>query len=187
MGVGMKEENWIQTYSGRKFHPFDPNPDDISIDDIAHSLSMICRYTGHCRRFYSVAEHSVYVSRLVPKEVAMWGLLHDAAEAYLSDVARPVKPHLPLYKEIEESILQCIAKKFELSYPMPPSIKVADNAMLNDEGWQLMGDISDWHVAQGKTKNETGLIVGCWYPDLAKIEFLQRFYDLFYKRHEHPF
>src|SRR5579872_2947230 len=87
---------WIQTASGLEFPLFEPRLDAINIEDIAHGLSMICRFTGQCARFYSVAEHSVHVSHLVPREDAAWGLLHDAAEAYLGDVASPLKKHLKL-------------------------------------------------------------------------------------------
>src|SRR5258706_13895138 len=85
---------WIETYSGKQFHILDPQLDEIELYDIAHALSMQCRYTGHCESFYSVAEHCVIVSMLVPKEMAIAGLFHDASEAYLTDEVSPVKPHL---------------------------------------------------------------------------------------------
>src|ERR1017187_10636100 len=76
----------ITTFSGIHFWPLLPNPADIRIEDIAHALSNQCRFAGHAREFYSVAEHSVRVSQLCPPEDALWGLLHDASEAYLTDV-----------------------------------------------------------------------------------------------------
>src|SRR5689334_14267678 len=92
---GERTHDWIRTYTGRKFYLFDSGPEDVEIEDIAHALSMQCRYNGHVQRFYSVAEHSCYVSAIVAAEmgnakydinVALWALLHDASEAYLGDV-----------------------------------------------------------------------------------------------------
>ena len=83
--------DWIQTMSGVIFYPLDPRPEEIRIEDIAHALSHQCRFAGHCREFYSVAEHSVRVSRELPQEFMLWGLLHDASEAYLVDLPRPIK------------------------------------------------------------------------------------------------
>ena len=77
---------WIQTYTGRQFWPLDPRIEDIDIHDIAHALSHQCRYSGHCLRFYSVAEHSVLLSHHVAGEHMLWALLHDAWEAYLAAI-----------------------------------------------------------------------------------------------------
>jgi len=104
------DSNYIRTYTGRKFWPLNPQPEDIDIDDIAHALSLVARFTGHTYCFYSVAEHSLYVSTLavrlamtavrdwpasmrVPyaREIALWGLMHDASEAYLCDMPSPIK------------------------------------------------------------------------------------------------
>lgn len=98
----MKERgDWFCTASGRRVHVLDPKPDEIVIDDIAHALSNLCRFGGHSRDFYSVAQHSVIVSQNVPEKIAREALLHDAAEAYLGDVIRPLKQSLPHYREIE--------------------------------------------------------------------------------------
>jgi 5'-deoxynucleotidase YfbR-like HD superfamily hydrolase len=83
--------SWIQTYQGGCFEPFNPHPDQIHIRDIAHALALTCRFTGHCLDFYSVAQHSVMVSQIVSHKHALAGLLHDASEAYLTDVASPIK------------------------------------------------------------------------------------------------
>src|SRR5690349_6806238 len=94
----------ITTHSGVQFDLLKPDPSVVHLEDIAHALSHLCRYTGHCNRFYSVAEHSVIVSLMVPPsepKLAMQGLLHDATEAYVNDLARPLKDLLPEYKEIE--------------------------------------------------------------------------------------
>ena len=105
----------IQTYTGRKFFPVAPRAEDIEILDVAHALSMLCRYTGHTKQFYSVAQHSVLVSRIVPPQDAAWGLLHDASEAYLCDVARPIKP----YRLLEQRLMVQVAGRFDLTYAEP--------------------------------------------------------------------
>ena len=83
-----RKGDWMQTHSGIQFWPLDPRPEDILIEDIAHALSNQCRFAGHCCFHYSVAQHSVLVSENVPAQDAMWGLLHDAGEAYLVDLPR---------------------------------------------------------------------------------------------------
>lgn len=105
--------DWIQTYSGRAFYPLAPYPQDVCIEDIAHALSQLCRFGGHCRRFYSVAEHSVLLSRVVVPEFQLWALLHDASEAYLVDVPRPIKKQLPAYVEAERRVMAAICARFE--------------------------------------------------------------------------
>src|SRR5438128_12538670 len=82
--------DWMQTYTGRAFYPLDPRLDDICIEDIAHALSMLCRYGGQCQEFYSVAEHSVLMSYAVNPQHALWALLHDATESYMGDLIRPL-------------------------------------------------------------------------------------------------
>ncbi len=135
-------EDWIQTFTGRKFYPLRPRAEDVDIEDIAQALSNICRFTGHTTCFYSVAQHSVHVSANCPPEVALWGLLHDASEAYLADVARPVKrtPEFAHYKVIERRVMEAICERFELHSPIEPEeVKVADNRMLATEARDLMG------------------------------------------------
>lgn len=110
--------DWIQTYTGKKFFPLDPDPELICIEDIAHSLAMQCRYNGHTRRFYSVAQHSVILASKFFKshDLRFAALLHDASEAYLSDVPLPIK-HLPqftFYREAEDRLQRMIFAKFEV-------------------------------------------------------------------------
>lgn len=106
--MSARSGDWIQTATGGQFWPMDPQPDEIDINDIAHALAMLCRFGGHCLRFYSVAEHSVLLSHAVPPEHALWALLHDATEGYLVDMPRPIKAFLPGYKEAEAGIVRAV-------------------------------------------------------------------------------
>jgi hypothetical protein len=133
-----RKGDWIQTYSGLPYWPYDPRPEDVRIEDIAHALSMLCRFTGHCSRFYSVAEHSVNVARLVPAPLAKMALLHDATEAYLNDLSKPLKRGLDEYQRLEQINWPCIAWHFGLQTYMPPEIHAADRAMFYAERNVLM-------------------------------------------------
>jgi hypothetical protein len=130
--------DWIETYTGRQFWPLTPSPADVDIVDIAHALSLKCRFAGHCKKFYSVAEHSVIASYWVPKEHAKAALLHDAAEAYLADVSGPIKPHLNEWKEIERDVEKAIATRFDLQFPWHQSIKEVDRRLVKAEREQIM-------------------------------------------------
>jgi uncharacterized protein len=125
--------DWLQTYSGKCFWPLDPRPEEVDIYDIAHSLSMTCRYSGHCKEFYSVAEHSILLSRVVSPQNAMWALLHDAAEAYSSDIPRPLKKSLPDWKIMEKRIMDAVCIKFSLPLEEPEEVRYYDLAITSDE------------------------------------------------------
>jgi hypothetical protein len=118
----------MQTFTGRRFYPADPKSEDVDIIDIAQALGHMTRYNGHCR-FYSVAEHSVAVSRLVPEKDALWGLMHDASEAYIADVISPVKRILGRqndYFKLEDGIMKVVTDYLGLPSEMPESVKYAD-------------------------------------------------------------
>ena len=142
--------SWMLTYTGKKFDPINPDPESICHDDIAHALANICRFSGHCREFYSVAQHSYMVSKNVPPEDALAGLLHDAAEAYIADIITPVKPHLTNYKELELRIWGAISTRFGVSYEIPESVHVADTILLATEKRDLMPYHPDpWPCLEG--------------------------------------
>jgi len=176
----------ILTASGRYFDFTDPDPQSIDIADIAVALSRICRFTGHPTRFYSVAQHSVLVSYLVPPEYALQGLLHDAAEAYLGDVSSPLKQLLPDYKAIEKRVEHAIALRFGLPTPLHPSIKEADLCALVTERRDLMPDpmpgyrVTD-SVAWSSTTDIVPLIatLTAYGPPVAEEAFLGRFAEIF--------
>jgi uncharacterized protein len=163
---------WIQTFTGRKFFPMSPRVEDIDIHDIAHSLSMQCRFNGHCREFYSVAQHSVLVSQAVPAEFALWGLLHDAAEAYVSDLPRPVKKQIPTFGEAEDRLLEVIVKHFGLAWPMPEAVREMDDALLMTECRDLMCPAPDsWRIDAMPLKQKIKPVS----PGRAEKMFLKRF------------
>ena len=173
----MKDHRWIVTYSGTKFWPLDPDPELMRIEDVAHHLSNICRFTGACRFHYSVAQHSVLVSQAVYEKYGLWGLLHDAAEAYLADVSAPVKPAFPEWKEAEERILKVVAGKYGLPWPMPHAVKRADGAMAVVEWDVLMkGSLAETRYAKVRPAQ---VHVARMTPEQAERWFLQRFGELY--------
>jgi hypothetical protein len=166
--------DWMQTYSGKVFWPLDPRPEDVDIVDIAHALSMQCRYGGHCQRFYSVAEHSCLVSGALSTEHALSGLMHDASEAYLQDIIRPVKGWLAGYGEIENKLMECIAARYNFTWPMPIAVKDTDNRILLNEQAALMPNPPmAWNVP---CKPLDGVVIAGW----SQLEAKQRFLDMFH-------
>ncbi|QIG68670.1 putative metal-dependent phosphohydrolase protein [Rhizobium phage RHph_TM3_3_14B] len=176
MFARLRPGDFMQTATGRKFWPMDPRADEVFIEDIAHALSMQCRYAGHCLRFYSVAEHCVLMARKLRWEgvdVALWALLHDASESYLVDVPRPVKPYLDGYKAAEAKVMAAICDRYELAHEMPAVVHDADNRIIADELANLVK--MDWH---GKHNNPLGVELRYWSPEQAKIEFMATFQAL---------
>ncbi len=165
--------NSIQTFTGKPFWPLDPKPEDIEIDDIAHALALTCRFRGHCVSFYSVAQHSIYVSEVCQEEHALWGLLHDAAEAYLADIPHPVKEQMPAFKIIEEQMLEAIMGRFSLNWPIPESVLIADKQLLATEFSQLMTDTS-WDLGTPPLP----LSIIPLPPEEAEMAFLKRYHAL---------
>lgn len=134
----------MQTHSGRIVDLTRFSEEDILIEDISHALSHIVRFTGHARVPYTVAQHSLLVADLVPPADRLWGLLHDASEAYLGDVASPLKSLLPDYRQIEEKFQKVIAGRFGLPWPMPETVKFADRVALMAEKRDLMLARQEW-------------------------------------------
>jgi len=145
--------DWILTFTGKEFHPLNPSPAEVCIEDIAHALSLQCRYTGQCKRFYSVAEHSVQVAMAMPREnsaLVLAALLHDASEAYLPDLARPVKHRAAFeirgeyrtWRAVEAHLLDVIFAALDLTCIRAladgTQVKYADTSALLGERLQLM-------------------------------------------------
>jgi len=173
----------VETYTGKQFWPLDPRPEDVCIEDIAHSLSMQCRFNGHCSRFYSVAEHSVIVAKELEARdyypgVQLEGLLHDAAEAYICDIPRPLKRHIASYSSIEYKVQKAIFEAFNL--PMITAnhlaymIKDIDTSLMVYEAESIMPNANNWtseyNTIPLKIKHVLGLS-----PQEAEKQFLDMF------------
>lgn len=170
---------WIQTYSGQQFFPLEPKAEEVHAEDIAHALGLLCRFGGHSVRFYSVAEHCVLMSYLVPPEDALWALLHDATEAYVVDLPRPIKRMLPDYSAMEGRVMDVILEAFDLTTPMmPDSVREADNRILFTERDQLMRPSGIAWSAEGIWMPYKSVTVEGWSPTRAEDEYLTRLVDL---------
>lgn len=165
----------MQTFTGRKFFPLDPRPEDVDIRDIAHSLAMQCRYNGHSTAFMSVAEHCVLISHVVSSENALWALLHDATEAYVGDMIRPLKIDMPEYRRAENIVMDAIADHFDINPVMPEEVHEIDTRILLDERATLFdAPAGDWRVPG----EPLGITIPCWSPAEAERTYLERFNQL---------
>lgn len=167
----------ILTANGTYFDLLAPDTNNIDIEVIAHALSNICRFTGHTMDFYSVAQHSYHASFLVPPEHAMAALLHDAAEAYIGDIATPLKRLLPDYALIEMKVEAAVFDYFEIPLPFHASVKRADLVMLATEDRDLLPSHSDKWFEGTDIEPMTDNIT-CWPPHDAQMKFLARFDEL---------
>jgi len=174
-----RQGDWIQTYTGKKFWPLDPRVEDIDIKDIAHALSLTCRFGGHCNEFYSVAQHSVIVSQLVEESNAFVALLHDAPEAYIGDVVRPFKKSLATFGNVEENLERVIYHSFGISEFSKEMWKEADNIALYTEMRDLMGKPpeawEDWTNYQSTIPRQKIVPLG---PRESEQLFLRRYEQL---------
>jgi uncharacterized protein len=174
---------YLQTVSGRWVNPFDPDPEQLDPGDIARALANQCRFGGHCRAFYSVAQHSVIVSELVEErgggaEDAFAALMHDATEAYLGDMPHPLKHRSPLgaaFKAAEEHLERAIRDRFRIK-PDVVEIKRADRALLATERRAFSAET--WHWPELEGVEPLQLELTAWPPDEAAQAFARRFADL---------
>lgn len=170
--------SFIQTISGKRFDYINSTVDDVDIEDIANALSNICRFAGHVPEFYSVAQHSVLCSQIVPPEFAFEALMHDAAEAYCQDIPQPLKLLLPDYKRIEQMVDDLIRVKYGLPTDMSTVVKYADLTMLATERRDL--DIDDgtrWAILDGIPCSDLIQIIPL-RPGQAYGLFMNRFNEL---------
>ncbi len=166
---------WIQTYTGCKFWPLNPRPKDIYIEDIAHGLALKCRFNGHCKEFYSVAQHCVVMSWESFDCSPAWRLLHDAAEAYLPDMPTPIKNNIPGYSVIERKILEAVSIKFGLDFNEIHKVKTADLVMLSTEKRDLMGPEPDsWNLLYPPLDS----YINPWSWQESEQKFLERYGQL---------
>lgn len=176
-----RKGGFIVTYTGKNFYPLDPRIEDIDINDIIHALSNLSRFGGHCTNFYSVAQHCVLVSLVCEKQDALWGLLHDASEAYLVDIPSPLKrcPEFEFYRTAEQNLMAVICDVFGLGRDEPPSVKLADKRVLATEardltmtegrGWAASAEPYEFHIKP-------------WSPEVARVKFISRLHELMMKR-----
>lgn len=205
MGVGLKSEklidnkgsfimtkknvsgmNTIMLASGKYFDFNDPENSDFDIEDIAHSLSHMCRYVGHTPYFYSVAEHSIHTSYMVPDEHKLQALLHDAAEAFIGDVSTPLKNLLPDYRRLEKRVERAVFRRLGVDYPFHSSVKEADKLMLLAEQKYIFKNDDIW-LEHDMVVHRPPFFrdVGMSNPVEVKREFLERYDFLKEKENVH--
>jgi hypothetical protein len=167
----------ILTVGGTYFNFIEPHLSDFTIEDIAHGLGNVCRFAGHTREFYSVAQHSYYVSLIVPPEYALEGLMHDAHEAFIGDCPSPLKRLLPDYVALEHRVEDAVLARFGLARPLHPSVKRADLRLLATEQRDLLpGHDDEWVLIRGVEPLDN--VIDPWPPRSATMAFLQRFHEL---------
>jgi len=188
-----KERAYCTTFTGRTLHLLDPQPEDINILDIATGLALTCRYGGQLPFHYSVAQHSGYVSHMCPakEDFLLWGLMHDAAEAYMGDMRKPYKPLIQNFDKLEAGVLRVIADKFGLKWydnsdqeGVPHAVKIIDTKILYNEARQLLPG-ADWcQVVKGDSLTHPIKDFGIRpvSPEQAKQTFLAMFSELYYRR-----
>lgn len=185
-----RDNGWINVRGGRRFWPLDPERAEIHPDDLAWALGAKCRFTGYCDSFYSVAQHSVIMSRkLYRKALQRWALVHDAGEAYLPDIAAhlkrafyvrlPSSGHIVPFDEVEDHILSRVVRQYNLPWPMPGPIRLIDIRMVVTEKRDLL--VAAEALCQSPPlhfKPYRERIIP-WSPGRAQREFRKRFKELF--------
>lgn len=175
--------SFIETRTGKRFEPLAPAAEDIRIEDIAHALANQCRFSGHTKVHYSVAEHSVRVSELLEacgygNGVQLWALLHDASEAYLVDIPSPLKalPEFAPYRAAEARLMAAICDRFGLPREEPAAVRVADETLLATEARDLMAYRPEhWGKLREQPLDE---VIVPWGTCIARRNFLARFEGL---------
>lgn len=174
-------QNAIRTFTGKQFWPLDPRPEDVCIEDIAHALSMKCRYGGHSQRFYSVAEHSRRMRDHATPANRFAALMHDGGEYVLPDMVRPVKKdaRMAAFKLIEEPVELAISAKLGVPFPYPQEVHDLDWSILTDEMIELV-PYGDWLKEDGSWNYGAPLGINGtelgWPPDMAERLFLEAYY-----------
>ena len=190
-----RKGDWFQTFTGKIFYALDPREEEIDIRDIAHSLSLSCRFQGHCYYFYSIGEHCIRTKMIAmsllvnmgantvdinPAEVAFWSLFHDAAESYIGDINAPLKANMTQYKDVEDNILSVIGKKYGFSYPM--SDKVAEIVYKADK-IMLATELRDILTTAPKAwdndeKPSEDMVIVPYSPQEVERIFLGEYYNI---------
>lgn len=174
--VSLDQHSFMTTFTGLRVDPTNLRVRDVNIYDIAHALSQLCRFTGHTREFYSVAQHSVLVAFSCRAGLIMEGLLHDAAEAYVNDLSRPLKhhPQMAAYVAAELRVDSTVRARFGLPSVMSPEVKAVDNKLVVDEALSFMSDTS-WTAGHPRLY-KNGSRITAWTPKFAEEFFLHMFF-----------
>ncbi len=167
-----------QTLAGIRFDFLMPGASVFTTTDIAHALSHICRFTGHTRDFYSVAQHSVLVSTIVPPAFALAGLLHDASRAFIGDLARPLKQLLPEYQAVERHVQSAVFERFGLPATVPAAVQDADLVMLATERRDLLQSSEGWEWTSIADIEPLPWRIRPEPPLVARRQFLDRYREL---------
>lgn len=170
------------THTGLHMYPLDPRENEICIEDIAQGLSMSCRFGGQCSKFYSIAQHSVYLSKLCYPKWALAGLLHDAAEAYVTDIPSPAKHFMPEYQNIEDNISKVIFAKFEIPWPLPYQVHRLDKAIVTNEARNLFKKQPSWAKYRVGLDIPDAYFDHTWSPEEAYTHFMSTFNMLMEQR-----
>lgn len=171
--------DWTQTRHGHKWFSMAPREEDVDIRDIAHALAMTCRFGGMSSDYFTVAQHCVLVSTLCPPEDALWGLMHDAAEAYLRDIPTPTKhaPEMLAYRQVEKHTMRVICRHFMMPVDEPPSVKAADGLALMIEAANFMQPyLEGWNMPLPTSEQMFTIRPMDWRE--AKAAFLTRWVEL---------
>lgn len=188
--AGWHRGDWMLTFTGHQFYPMAPRPEDVDLLDIAHSLSMQCRYNGHVDRFYSVAEHCClmadYFINLGSDHLALWALLHDATEAYVGDMVRPLKLNMPEYVAVEDRVMLAVGLRFGLAQPiegdfqyriglgMPDAVKEIDTRILLTEREALLSNYRRSPRWAQEGMEPIACTIFGWSPEEAQAQYLRR-------------
>lgn len=159
----------------------DPHSAEVTITDLAGSLAKVCRFSGHIPYFYSVAQHSVNASYIVPPELAFDALMHDTSEAFTNDIPTPLKAEIPAFKELENRIEGAMSERFGFTYPLGPIVKHADMQMLWWEKLYIKMDTDEWAYFDGYDMSDTvhrEVDLSSWQPAKAQTMFLTRYIQL---------
>lgn len=174
---------WLETYVGNRFHFFNIIAASIDIRDIAHALSLMCRFCGHTSQFVSIGVHSINVMALVSDKSKLAALLHDSAEAYIGDISRPLKASLPEINLIEKDIRDAIFNKFNVVGYDEAEIQKADDIMLATEAKHFMTHWEEWGLKEQPIELSRELLYDWQAPAIEKI-FLQKFNELSLDKHK---
>lgn len=168
--------SWISTFTGGRWYPLDPRVEEVRIEDIAHSLSMLCRYNGHSKYFYSVAEHCLLLSYAVPEPYKLEAHVHDGVEAYVSDLPRPFKysDSMALFREVEAKNAEVVYEFMGLTYPESDVVKEYDKRIVRNEGEVLLPHC-DWFNSLERIPD---IEIMCYSPKKVEQLYLDRYYEL---------